>query len=378
MSTHNDRAVLTFLIPLALLALSGCGSGNARFRICPTANCCGPTSNACLAPQYLYATGLSGQIVGFPVESNGALGLPVTTSDPSLTLGMTAINNQFLYVSDFQNEAIDAWTINASTGALTPVATSPFSLGSLSFPAGLAADGAGEFLYVADAGRIDGLKADATGALTAVPDSPVISGTNLYLTVDPQNRFLFASDEVPPGSVLAFTIDSGTGALTAVPNSPFATIPGYLGDTRPGAIAVDSSGSFVFTVLTATNQVAAFSITASSGALTPAPGSPFSTGPTPFSLTTANSFVYVSNAMDGTISGYSINPASGVLLMPLAGSPFAIRAGVLTTDPAGQFLYASGEGGIQAFTINPTTGALNQIAGSPFPAFGVGLLTFVQ
>ncbi len=139
---------------------------------------------------------------------------------------------------------------------------------------------AAQVLYVADAGKIDALHADATGALTPILGSPFLGGGTLYLTVDPLSRFVFASDDAPPGSVVAFTISS-TGALTAVPGSPFPTIPGYVGTTRPSQIVTDATSSFVYTGLMATGQVAAFSVNASTGALTPVPGSPFPAGNNP-------------------------------------------------------------------------------------------------
>ena len=361
------------LVAACLLALCGCGTNGTK--ACNEDGCCGPGVAACPAPPaHLYATGLSGLVTVFPVF-NGALGTPTSITAPATTLGMVALNNQFLYISDFQNSSLDAWSINFDTGALTTIPGSPFSLGQFSVGAGLAANTAASVVYVGDAGKIDALKADATGALTAVPGSPFASGTNLYLTVDPQNRFVFASDVDPPGSVFAFTADSA-GALTPVAGSPFPTIPGFVGSTKPNEIVVDSTGSFVYTGLMGTNQVAGFSI-AASGVLTPVPGSPFSAGSGPISIATVKSFLYVANGMDGTISGYSITPVTGVLV-PLAGSPFAIPAAALTTDLFGNFLYGSGAGGISALTIDSTSGGLTPVAGSPFPNGGATVLTFVQ
>jgi 6-phosphogluconolactonase len=77
------------------------------------------------------------------------------------------------------------------------------------------------------------------------------------------------------------------------------------------------------------SQVAGFAITTPSGALTPVPGSPLPAGNGPLGLTAVNEFLYVTNAMDGTLSGYTIDSASG-MLMPLANSPFPISAGVIT------------------------------------------------
>jgi len=370
-----------FLILAGLLALAGCGSSNG-IHVCSLTGCCGPASAACAAPQYLYATGLNGQVDVFPIiNGTGMPGSPTSTPGPARTLGMAALNNQFLYVSDPQatvggTSTIDAWSIDLGTGALKTVSGSPFSLGPLSFAGGLATNSPAQVLYVGDAGRIDALKADATGALSPILGSPFPAGVNLYLTVDPQNRFLFASEETPPGSVLAFTIDASTGGLNPVQGSPFPTIPGYVGNTQPSEIVVDSSGSFVYTGLLATGQVAAFSIVPSTGALNPVPGSPFTAGKGPIALATVSNFLYVSNALDGTISGYSINPTTGVLT-PLANSPFPIPAGPLAASPFGGFLYTTGSGGLLTLVVNPQTGALTP-AGSVIPYAGATVLTLVQ
>jgi len=377
MSAATLRRFAISLILPAMLLFAACGSGRGGGG-CAAADCCGPSA-ACQGPQFLYATGLDGQISIFPVDnSTGGLSFPTQVSGaPTQTLGMASIDSQFLYVSNNQagvgqTSTIDAWSIDTSTGALTPVPGSPFSLSPLSVAAGLAGDDYSQVLYVGDAGRIDALKADATGALSPILGSPFPGATNLYLTVDPQHRFLFASDDSPPGNVLAYTIDSSTGALTAVPGSPFPTIPNFVGTTRPFQVVVDQTGSFVYTVLSGTNQVAAFSIVAPSGVLNPVPGSPFAAGNTPIALTAINNFLYVSNALDGTLSGYSINPASGVLT-PLAGSPFAIHAGAITS--AEKYLYTTGSGGMQAFSIDLTTGALTQV-GSTIPYAGATVLVF--
>ena len=253
---------------------------------------------------------------------------------------------------------------------------SPFSLGPLSLGAGLAANKTAQVLYVGDAGKIDALKAEESGALTDEIGSPFPGGLSLFLTVDPPNRFLFAADDTPPGNVLAYTIDPVSGALSTVSGSPFATIPGYVGNTVPGAIAVDTTGSFVYTVLAATNQIAAFEIVAPSGVLTPIPGSPFNSGAHPLAMATANNFLYVSNAQDGTISGYTIDPTTGVLAQ-LAGSPFAIFAGPLAASPFGGFLYTTSSGGLLTLSIDPQTGALTPV-GSPVPFGGAQVLIFVQ
>ena len=82
-------------------------------------------------------------------------------------------------------------------------------------------------------------------------------------------------------------------------------------------------------------------------------------------------FAYVANANSNTVSGYTINAASGALTA-IAGSPFP--AGTIpisvTVDPTGKFAYVANEGSdnVSGYTVDPATGALTPIAGSPFPA----------
>jgi 6-phosphogluconolactonase len=345
---------------------------------CGTQQCTAPGCNLPHFQADVYATA-DGQIATFPIQaSTGALESPTTSVGPVASQGLAVVPNAYLYASNVEGASggsINAWTINDATGALTPVPRSPFSIGGVTAPAGLVTvnlGSSGAFLYVADAGKIDALQIaenNGAGALTAVPGSPFTSGTNLYLTADPANHFVFAADEDPPGGVLAFTINATTGALTAVPSSPFA-ISSSGGAVRLGQITVDPTGSFVYVTIPATGQVAAFSIAPSSGVLTPVPGSPFTAGSGAFAITTfnysLNNFLYVSNGTAGTVSGYSINETNGAL-SPLAGSPFPIDAAIL--DIGLGYLYASGASGMRVFSINANTGVPTQIGSAiSFPS----------
>jgi 6-phosphogluconolactonase (cycloisomerase 2 family) len=325
----------------------------------------------------VFADGIDGQISVFPVDrGSGTLSLPISVTGPTMSLGIAAVNDQFLYVSDFGlggPASIDVWSINQSTGGLTPV--SPFSLGTLSIAAGLAINTNNQVLYVADAGKIDALQPnDTTGALTPISGSPFPSGTNLYLTIDPSGQFLFSSVADPPGGVAAFTMDAFTGRLTPVLGSPFSAVPNST--VQPGQIVADGSGKFVYVTLVPSNQVAGLAITTPSGALTPVPGSPFNAGSSPLTLAIVSKFLYVSNLGDGTLSAYAIDSASGTLT-PVAGSPFPIRAAAMTSDFFDGYLFVSDTGGMTAFKVDLTTGTLTQV-GSPVTFAGATALTFVQ
>lgn len=385
---------LTLVVLIAVSLSLACGTSHSTVCEAPAAS--GPTCTcggnaACPAEfnSYIYAGGSDSQITIFPLQAlTGVIQTPITDSGPAMAPAIAAIGTNYLYASDPQaasGGAIDAWTINYNTGELTPIAGSPFSIGGVNSPAGLAVansiavnaeDVPGPFLYVADAGKIDALQVtnDGTGTLTAVPGSPFTSGTNLYLTVDPMNRFVFAADEDSPGGVRAFTINSSTGALTAVPGSPFPINSNSNGSIQPGQIVVDGSGSFVYVTIPSTGQIAAFSI-GSGGVLTSISGSPFAAGSGAFALAaTINGGLYVSNNSAGTVSGYSINPTTGALT-PLAESPFPVNATALTTDVGYGHLYASGPSGMMVFNIDTNTGALTQM-GSPVSSSAATAITY--
>jgi 6-phosphogluconolactonase (cycloisomerase 2 family) len=375
------RTPASFFVVVALsFALTSCGI-NTRV-ICPAssgATCqCGAGTEACPispGPEFLYATTNGSQILAFSIDQNsGALTALASALGPSASLGLAAVNNQFLYASDPFNAQLAGFSINQTTGTLTALAASPFSTGPFSVPTGLASPAGTSLLYAADAGKVDAFTVNATGTPTTLLGSPFPSGSNLFLAVDPAGKFLYSSDDDPPGGIFAFTIDS-TGALAAVPLSPF-TIPGQtVLNSQPSGIV--DTGSYVYAALSQTNQIAAFSIMSNTGALVPVSNSPFSAGDTPTTLVFASGFLYAINSLDGTISGYSVDSNSGVLT-PLSSSPFAIIGSSMATASFGQYLYVAGPTGIQAFGINSTSGALAPLNGSPFPAAPAMLLTVVQ
>src|SRR6185312_11239528 len=80
-------------------------------------------------------------------------------------------------------------------------------------------------------------------------------------------------------------------------------------------------------------------------------------------------FAYVTNENDNTISAYTIDRGTGALTQ-VAGSPYATDTTPIsvTVNPAGTFAYVANANGssVSAFSIDQATGALTQISGSPF------------
>ncbi len=358
-------------------------------------------------PGYMYVAnsiGVSltmGNISAFSVDANTGALTPVSGSPFEAGAQPTSMTvdpaNKFLYeVSNLgvitPSNNISAFTISPTTGALTPVPGSPF-VGGI-YPISVSIDSTGKFLYTADSGgdanlnTISEFSIDATtGALTPISQAPCASpsspeGLANAVVMDPIAGFLYGSN--PAGSVCAFSINS-QGALEAVTGSPYA-LNAML---DPRAVAVDPFGKFLYTANYAGGDVSAFGITPGSGALTQVQGSPFSIGagtgygdPGSLAVDPLGRFLYVAD-FGGGISGFSINPSTGALSM-LSGFPFSAQvAGVtsLAVDPSGQFLYLTNSIGqppngspatsISAYAINETTGVLTSITGSPYPADGI-------
>jgi hypothetical protein len=377
MPINAPRTLAKFLSVVALLLASASCGTSPRQVICglPStgANCtCGEATAACPVnpgPEFLYATSTGGQILAFSIDhGSGALTALAPVPGPSMSLGIAAVNNQFLYASDLSTGQLYGFSVDQTTGALSALGSSPFSAGS--FSAGLAAPEGSSVLYTGGVG-VDAFTITTSGAPTPISGSSAGSGADLFAAIDPSGKFLYASDDSPPGGIFAYTIAS-TGALTPVQGSPFP-IPGQtVANSRP--LGIVDTGSFVFAALADTNQVAAFSIVSGTGALTPVPNSPFATGSTPVTVVFASGFLYV--LCGGQVYGYSIDSTTEALT-PLSDSPFAIVGGSMATDFFGQYLYVSGTG-IQGFTINSTSGALTPLSSSPFPASGVLLMAVVQ
>jgi YD repeat-containing protein len=84
---------------------------------------------------------------------------------------------QFVYIANQATNDVSAYTMNPSTGSLTPISGSPYAVGM--GPVSLSVDFSGEFLYVTNNGdgTVSAFSITAgSGALTPVPGSPFTAG----------------------------------------------------------------------------------------------------------------------------------------------------------------------------------------------------------
>src|SRR5216683_4205057 len=259
------------------------------------------------------------QVTGSPFSAGPAPGTGGITVDPG---------SKFLYATLMNSAAVAGFTINSSTGALTPIAGSPFAAGN----------------------------------------------TPIQAIVDPSSKFLYVSNlNDSMGGISAYTIDSTTGALTPVAGSPFSTQANFPG---PSGLAIGGGGKFLYVSMSGTvnanNGVSGFAIDSTTGTLTQIAGSPFTTGKDPVRVASdpAGRFLFTANSQDSTVSAFTIDSTSGGLT-PVPGSPFATPLGApeaVVVDPTGGLVYVgtAGTSGLFVFSVNATTGALSSVGGSPF------------
>jgi 6-phosphogluconolactonase (cycloisomerase 2 family) len=234
------------------------------------------------------------------------------------------------------------------------------------------------FLYAlinnnASANQIYGFSVnESTGALSLLPGFPVASGANgnaqfpnEQLTIDTTNQRLYALNYgSSSGSASGFTINPMTGALSAMPFSPIA-----LGSAIWGTVKVHPGGSPLLVANGTAATVRSFTITPATA--TEAAGSPFASfGPLSSIFSRDGAYYYVGGGgADGSrFSGFAVNSSSGVLTN-LAGSPYdsgGFGAGSYATDSQGRFFCITNSGGMRIFTT--ASGIPTGVTGNPFPS----------
>jgi 6-phosphogluconolactonase (cycloisomerase 2 family) len=292
---------------------------------------------------------------------------------------------KFLFALNPTGLSIYGYTIGASTGALVPVKGSPFSVGSnsISLPV---IEPAGKFLYVAMpmstpsisyeiAYAIDG----TTGAISQVPGSPFAFPTGIrpdgpcVTTI----KFLYCdyASSAGPWYATIFSIDATTGALAYLGNSV------ALQGGPPGAPineASDPTGKFFYVGVwysgtRSTEEV--YTIDGTTGVLTlvgstQAPTNQLWNG---IALAPSGKFAYLLSSpypsSPSYIHAFSVDATSGALT-PLPYNSVATGPGGynILFDLTGKYLYVAGKGSIAAYTFDATTGALTPVPGSPFPS----------
>jgi 6-phosphogluconolactonase len=236
------------------------------------------------AGRFLYVANTGDDSVsGFRVAANGTLaeiaGSPFASGITPYEVKVAG-SGKFAYTANRDSDDVSIYAIDATTGALAPIGRR--SVGCKVAPCGpraveLSPSGAFAFVPNRFSNDVTVFSVDTTtGAVMPIAGSPFAVGTDPRSAgIDSSGRYLYVPN-FTSGDVSAFSIDTKTGALTEVAGSPYPT------GARPLSIEIDESGSFVYVPNSGSNDVSIFRIDGATGRL--ATVGKVATGASPFSI----------------------------------------------------------------------------------------------
>ncbi len=338
-------------------------------------------SNTILAYTINAATGGLAPVEGSPF---GPASTPFPTGVQPHTLAVDPAE-RFVHVANYFAKDVSVYAIDDATGKLAQIPGSPYHIGNSPQSVGptwIRIHPSGKFAYVQTGASFTAgsmtpseiwafARDSATGQWSAVAGSPFPAGSDeLPLTFDQSGRFayLLSSNNGNTGSIATFAID-GNGALTRV-GTPVDTMTG---DPRP--LAITPSGHYGY--VTTTNFLLGLRFDPATGV--PARIEPirqFAGGFTSaFQVHPSGKFGYLTSSGSARtqIAAFAIDDATGNL-SDVEGSPYSVEESNLTIvlHPSGNFAYVTKSnygnrsGAILVFAIDAQTGALSEIAGSPY------------
>lgn len=289
----------------------------------------------------------------------GAVSVADTSKSDTANVTVTAAPvSRFAYVSSFPDNNIKIFSVDDGTGLLTAAGTT--STGSGTNPGFLAMHPSGKFLYSLNRGTdtVSIFTVNATtGALTAA-GTVTAADDPFYMVFSSDGAFAYMTCD-NTSEVFAFSVNTTTGALTNVSGSPYS-----LGVGRTRGIAVTPDNKFLYITDRDSNDILEFSIAA--GVLTFVNDYAAGTAVGTAVVDSTGKYLYAGNRDDNAVGAYSINASTGALTpittYPAGGS----STSVWTFDPSGTHLYGGNQdsNNIFAFTLNATDGTLTSV-GTP-------------
>jgi 6-phosphogluconolactonase (cycloisomerase 2 family) len=226
-------------------------------------------------------------------------------------------------------------------------------------------DSAGSYLYVGNSGSFDisVFSIDSsTGTLTPIPQAsgPTarIGMAPLNMRLAPSGNVLYVTGTAPTGVVQAFPVNAGVFGGQPIAGSPYAT-----GNT-PSGLTIDSSGKFLYTANNIDSSISEFRIE-SDGSLTELPGSPIgqtANGPVALLIENSGKYMYVVNQSAGNLLAYSIGSDGSLTLTSNSQFGTAAQPNFAAMDPSGKYMFVGNQSVIQSLSINTSTGVLTSVA----------------
>ncbi len=312
-------------------------------------------------------------------------GAPVATGNETSAVAISP-DARHAYVANTNDDTIGRYSL-AANGLPTPLGATPAGGNQ---PTGLGFSPDGSFLLATNRDSTDAdptvsvFAVDASnGALTAVAGSPFDVGVHdpRAVVVSPDGRFVYVTARRGPTGPPASNADSAIavlaigedGSLTPITGSPFFLV----GQVNAFGASIAPDGSRLFMTRSNGNAIHVFDLNATTGAPTQIAGSPFTAGANaPSELTVApdGGSLYVAEVFGQAVEGFTINPATGALTQipgtPLSLAPRQSRGVALTPD--GENLYVSmlsNPGVVEGLAVG-AGGGLTRLTGSPYETEG--------
>jgi 6-phosphogluconolactonase len=298
------------------------------------------------------------QVGQTPTGGNGSGG----TTDP------LASQNSLLLTSDSRY----LLAVNAASGTISSFAV----FGAFLIPTGIESTGGAFPDAIAQFGNL-------VYVLNASGNSNVV-GFNMEngRLVRIPNATGFLTTELSGGSSLTFSADGKvllvsertTGLIDSFPVNADGTLGAATLTSYPGIFDFTTSSTNGLLITVGGPTISSTSV-AENAKLTPVDNIPIFSGAC-WVVVTPKGFVYASTGGAGIINGYSLSKAG--VLTPIGTGEAASIPGSALLDVAvaggGGFLYSlnSGNGAIEAWTINQSSGILTAIAGAALPASNAG------
>ena len=280
--------------------------------------------------------------------------------------------NYRVYIVNEGSDTVSAYSINPSSGAITPLPFSPISLGAGVWNS-IAVHPSGSPLIVANNALNGVVQSFVITSTTATPAAGnpfgVGSAAGFSSEFSRDGNYYYVGGN-SGSNIAGFAVNSSTGVLTTLPGSPFPA-----GAVSVLAYATDTAGR-LFSVDTDQN-IRVF--TSTSGVLSPVTGNPFGSGLTErrFGIVHPNGNFYIVAGNSGNNVGvYQISGSgAATTVAPVSGSPFptgATTANCLAINSSGSFLYVGNRvsRNVTRFSVNTGSGLLTSLGNLPNNTLG--------
>jgi len=188
---------------------------------------------------FVFVTNPIGYVTAFSFSGGVLIEVPKSPfaadrGDAALVVDATG---KYLYTANTTANNVSGFSIDGSSGALSPLQNSPYTSAAGSQPSAIAIDPTNSIVYVTTPGSSFSIWAfsinQTTGVLAPVPSSPfnLLSGGGLFVVMEPSGSFFYVANQGSQ-NVAGYSYNSGTGTPSAITNSPFKTV------ATPGSMVI--------------------------------------------------------------------------------------------------------------------------------------------